>query len=97
VKRSLGCTEIDVGAAPAHGAVSTVESLHRGIHALLIDLFPPTPRDPLGIHQLVWAEVTDEPFRLPAGKNRILASYEAGDEKIAYVEPLGVGDMLPRS
>jgi len=28
-------------------------------------------------------------------KNRILASYDAGPEKIAYIETIGVGDELP--
>jgi hypothetical protein len=73
----------------------TVGFLHEGVHALLIDLFPPTLRDPLGIHQLIWTEITDEPFAFPPGKDRILASYEAGEEKSAYVEPLALNDNLP--
>src|SRR5579871_3091902 len=34
----------------------TVELLRQGIHVLVIDLFPPTPRDPQGIHQAIWDE-----------------------------------------
>jgi hypothetical protein len=39
--------------------------LDQGIHLLVIDLFPPTSRDPQGIHKAIWQEVTDEPFELP--------------------------------
>jgi hypothetical protein len=73
----------------------TIDLLRAGIHVLLIDLFPPTSRDPLGLHKLIWDEISSEPFDFPAGKNRVLASYEAGTEKAAYVEPIGVGDPLP--
>ena len=34
-------------------------------------------------------------FEFPPGKDRILASYDAGREKAAYVEPIAVGDELP--
>jgi hypothetical protein len=73
----------------------TIDLLRAGIHVLLIDLFPPTSRDPLGMHKLIWDEISSEPFDFPPGKDRILASYETGAEKAAYVEPIGVGDPLP--
>jgi hypothetical protein len=73
----------------------TLDFLRAGIHVLLIDLFPPSPRDPLGMHKLLWDEIDEEPFAFPDGKDRILASYEAGVAKAAYVEPIGVGDVLP--
>jgi hypothetical protein len=37
----------------------------------------------------------EEPFEFPEGKNRILASYRSGREKVAYIEPIGLGDALP--
>lgn len=73
----------------------TMEFLKSGIHVLVIDLFPPSPRDPFGIHKLIWDEIEEEDFAFPAGKDRILASYETGAERAAYVEPVGVGDSLP--
>lgn len=73
----------------------TVDYLRLGIHALIIDLFPPTARDPFGIHKAIWDEFDDEPFVFPEGKSRILVSYEAGGEKVAYIEPVAVGDTLP--
>jgi hypothetical protein len=73
----------------------TAEYLNRGIHVLVVDLFPPTRRDPFGIHKAIWDELVDEPFEFPTGKDRILVSYHAGYELTAYIEPVAVGDMLP--
>jgi hypothetical protein len=73
----------------------TVDFLRRGIHVLVVDLFPPTPRDPSGIHKAIWDEIEEEDFLFPSGKDRILVSYETGGVRAAYVEPLGVGDVLP--
>jgi hypothetical protein len=73
----------------------TIEFLRAGIHVLIVDLFPPTPRDPLGIHKVIWDEILEEDFAFPPGKDRILASYETGGECVAYVETVAVGDPLP--
>jgi len=73
----------------------TLEFLKAGIHVLIIDLFPPSPRDPLGLHKAIWDEIIEEDFAFPTGKDRILASYETGGEMAAYVEPIAVGDALP--
>jgi hypothetical protein len=73
----------------------TIDFLRAGIHVLIIDLFPPTPRDPFGIHKVIWDEIEEEDFVFPEGKDRILASYETGAEHAAYIEPVGVGDKLP--
>jgi hypothetical protein len=34
-----------------------VEAIYRGYHLLIIDLFPPGPRDPHGIHEAIWSEI----------------------------------------
>jgi hypothetical protein len=73
----------------------TLEFLKGGIHVLVIDLFPPSPRDPLGIHKAIWDEIVEEDFALQPGKDRVLASYETGGVRAAYVELVGVGDELP--
>jgi Protein of unknown function (DUF4058) len=72
-----------------------IDFLRRGIHLLVVDLFPPSPRDPCGIHKMIWDEIHEEDFAFPNGKDRILASYETGGEQVAYVEPVAVGDLLP--
>jgi hypothetical protein len=73
----------------------TLEFLNAGIHVLIVDLHPPTRRDPQGIHQAIWQELEDAEFTPPAGKDRILASYKSGDEWTADVVSIGVGDDLP--
>jgi hypothetical protein len=73
----------------------TIDFLRAGIHVLIIDVFPPTARDPLGLHKVIWDEIMEEDFAFPKGKDRILASYETGNVRAAYVEPVGVGDELP--
>ncbi|HUG66213.1 MAG TPA: hypothetical protein VMM76_00595 [Pirellulaceae bacterium] len=41
------------------------------MHALVIDLLPPTPRDPCGIHKVIWDEFMEEDFTFPDGKDRV--------------------------
>ena len=68
--------------------------LQSGVHLLIVDLFPPTARDPHGIHKAIWDEFQDEKCDLPADKPLTLASYEAGPVKTAYVDFAAVGDQL---
>ncbi|WP_169977632.1 DUF4058 family protein [Tautonia rosea] len=72
-----------------------VELVRGGIHLLVVDLFPPSDRDPLGIHPAIWDAFLEEPFEPPPGKTLTVVSYASGDTKVAYVEPVGVGDLLP--
>jgi hypothetical protein len=69
--------------------------LSQGVSLLVVDLFPPTPRDPQGIHGAIWDELAGEPYELPPGKPLTVASYLGGDMLTAYVEPVGIGDALP--
>jgi hypothetical protein len=70
--------------------------LRNGINVVLIDLFPPSRRDPEGIHQLIWDELTGEPFEAPpADKPLTVASYDANGDITAYVNPVAIGDRLP--
>jgi hypothetical protein len=66
-----------------------------GVNLLVIDLFPPGPRDPQGIHPAIWEEIADQPFELPPGKPLTVASYQAAPVRTAYVEPVAVGARLP--
>jgi hypothetical protein len=72
-----------------------VEFLRSGIHLMILDLFPPGPRDPQGIHPLIWSELKTTDFQLPSDKPLTLAAYSAGPIKRAFVEPVAVGDSLP--
>lgn len=69
--------------------------LNQGVNLLVVDLFPPTPRDPQGIHKAIWDEFGDEPFDFLPDKPLTVASYIGGDMPTAYVESVGVGDPLP--
>jgi hypothetical protein len=73
----------------------TVEFLQHGVHVLVVDLFPPSVRDPQGIHKVIWDEIEDQPFELPPDKPLTLAAYVASAEKVAYVNVVAVGDVLP--
>jgi hypothetical protein len=65
------------------------------VNLLVVDLFPPSERDPQGIHKAICGEIGDRPFELPPDKPLTLASYRAFPIKTAYVEPVAVGDDLP--
>ncbi len=69
--------------------------IQQGVHVLVVNLFPPTPRDPAGIHKAIWDEFEDEDFTPPLDKPLTLAAYSADAVKTAYVEPVAVGDDLP--
>jgi hypothetical protein len=78
----------------------SIDCLRQGIHLLIIDILPPTPRDPQGMYKAIWDEIEEEPFELPPDKPLTLAAYVAGDlltgsEPTAYVNLVGVGDPLP--
>jgi Protein of unknown function (DUF4058) len=70
--------------------------LRRGVHLLVIDLHPRTPRDPQGIHSVIWGQFADSTLALPPDKPLTLVSYVTeGAKRRAYIEPLAVGDALP--
>jgi hypothetical protein len=68
--------------------------IRQGIHLLVIDLFPPGKYDPQGIHKAIWGEFQEEDFALPPDKRVTLAAYDTGPPVTAYVDPVGVGDVL---
>ncbi|HVW36534.1 MAG TPA: DUF4058 family protein, partial [Pirellulales bacterium] len=86
-KSSRGGLEQFVGKA--------VEMLRAGLHLLVVDLFPPGPRDPDGIHRAIWDALADNNFALPQEKRLTLAAYAAGAWPEAFVEPVAVGRDLP--
>jgi hypothetical protein len=70
-------------------------ALAHGYHLLMVDLHPPTLRDPQGIHGALWEEIVEDTYVAPQDKPLTLAAYSAGLLKKAYVEPVAVGDLLP--
>ena len=65
--------------------------IDQGVHLLLIDLFPPTSRDPQGIRGLIWGDQAPAP---PGDQPLTLAAYNASMTREAYVEPTAVGFAL---
>lgn len=71
------------------------ELLEHRIHLLIVDPFPPGPRDRDGVHAAIWEEVEDKPFELPADTPLTLVAYECDLTTRAYIETIAVGDSLP--
>jgi hypothetical protein len=73
-----------------------VAALDRGVHLLLIDLFPPGAHDPAGIHGSIVQGLDHyaDPYALPSGAPLTLASYVAGPQVEIYLEHLAVGGLL---
>lgn len=82
-----------------HGVRAFVEkavtALRAGIHLLIMDLFPPGPRDPQGIHKAIWDELSENDFTLPEDKPLTVAAYSTDEFPEAFIEPVAVGDCLP--
>lgn len=73
------------------------EAMARGCHLLVVDLHPPTPRDPDGLHALFWSESFGEgptPGVTPEAPLS-LAAYRADLVPTAYFEPVSLGQVLP--
>jgi hypothetical protein len=64
-----------------------------------MDLFPPGPNDPQGMHGAIQELLGDEPDPEPGDwsddEPLALVSYLAGPQVEAYLEPLAVGRPLP--
>jgi hypothetical protein len=71
------------------------ELLEHRIHLLIVDPFPPSRRDPHGIHAAIWEQVQDDPFQLPIDRPLTLVAYECELTTRAYIETLAVGQPLP--
>jgi hypothetical protein len=78
-------------------ATKAASALCAGVHLLMIDLFPPGPHDPQGMHAAILARLeSDEAPLTPSESEPLtLASYVAGPKVVAYVEPAAVGAPLP--
>jgi hypothetical protein len=75
--------------------VKAAEAIRIGIHQIVIDLHPPTSRDPQGIHGAILSQMGDRTYEAPPDKPLTLVSYVAMPIGTAYVEPIAVGDVMP--
>ena len=64
-----------------------------GIHLLIVDLFPPNPRSPDGLHPLIW-ESNKPTYVCTPEEPLLLMAYVAGSPRRAFLEPMAVGREL---
>ncbi len=69
------------------------EYLDQGIHLLIVDLFPPTPRSPEGLHPLIW-ESSKPTYTSTVEEPLLLVAYLAVSPRRAFLEPTAVGREL---
>jgi hypothetical protein len=70
------------------------ELIQSGVHLLIVDLFPPGPRDPEGLHRVIW-EDREGSFALPADAPLTCVSYLGGPIPEVFLEPVALGNPLP--
>jgi hypothetical protein len=76
-------------------ATKAADALRARVHVLAVDLFPPGPSDPRGMHGAIWSQFDPEPVEIPEKNPLTVASYLAGWQPEACLEHLAVGDLLP--
>jgi hypothetical protein len=72
------------------------EALERGCHVLVVDVHPPTSRDPRGMHARFWTDAFGD-ADCPGVTNQKplgMASYRSDLVPTAYFQPFAVGDRL---
>ncbi len=84
--------------AIASFVTEAVHSLRDGIHYLVVDPFPPGPRDPDGIAQAIRDGLVGGPLAVrPADGRLSVAAFDAEEPLTAYVDSLAVGDPWPEA
>jgi hypothetical protein len=74
----------------------TVAALDSGIHLLLVDVHPPGPRDPNGIHAALVNEIGTEEYTLSRERPLTAVAYTSGVKLVdAFVNHLAVGEPIP--
>ncbi|HEY2416216.1 MAG TPA: DUF4058 family protein [Pirellulaceae bacterium] len=69
--------------------------MDHGIHLLILDVQPPSSRDPHGIHSEIWEYITGQPEKPLPSKPLTLAAYEASAGIRCFVQHVAVGERLP--
>jgi hypothetical protein len=70
------------------------ELLDQSVNLLILDLFPPSRRDPRGIHGAIWEDITAGKYAAPPGQPRTLAAYASDLAVRAFIQHLNVGEEL---
>jgi hypothetical protein len=72
-----------------------VAALDSGVHLLLVDVHPPGPRDPHGIHGALLNEIGTEEYVLNGQRPLTAVAYAAGAGVEAFVAHFALGDPIP--
>jgi hypothetical protein len=73
-----------------------VAALDSGVHLLLIDVHPPGPRDPNGIHGVLLNEIGTEDYVLGGDRPLTAVAYTGGAVVDAFVAHFAVGEPIPQ-
>jgi hypothetical protein len=76
-------------------AKKLMEALNSGIHLLVIDVHPPGPHDPRGMHAAFWQQRSSEAHDVTAEQPLGLSAYRGDVAPSAYFQPVAVGEPLP--
>ncbi len=74
----------------------TSDLIMQEVHLLVIDLFPPSKRDPQGIHKAIWDQIKEEDFELAGRQASDSCILRCGAAPTAYVEPVASGGHAAR-
>jgi hypothetical protein len=72
-----------------------VAALDGGIHLLLVDVHPPGPRDPNGIHGVLMSEIGTEEYVLGSERPLTAVAYRGGVNVEVFVSHFAVGEPIP--
>lgn len=73
-----------------------VTALDGGVHLLLVDVHPPGPRDPNGIHGALLNEIGTEDYVLGSERRLTVVAYIGGAVVGAFVAHFAVGEPIPQ-
>jgi hypothetical protein len=74
----------------------TIAALNGGVHLLLVDVHPPGPRDPNGIHGALLNEIGTEEYVLNRERPLTAAAYISGADLVdALVNHFAIGQSVP--
>ena len=73
-----------------------VAALDGGVHLMLVDVHPPGPRDPNGIHGALLNEIGTEEYVLDRERPLTAAAYIGGAVVEAFVAHFAVGEAIPQ-
>jgi hypothetical protein len=73
-----------------------VAALDGGVHLLLVDVHPPGPRDPHGIHGILLNEIGTDDYALGGERPLTVVAYTGGAVVEAFVAHFAVGEPIPQ-